>query len=236
MGEQIGGISVSMVYDGTLLAGLFGLHYQNVTEVNGDTVRYAFNAGSLAKSTFAWKNSPDGFFISIDGGKTWGYGWEQDDSPVKTALLLENTLQELDERYKKAGELTEELLTQLDERYKTAFALSEELIKNLDERYGTADKLSEALMAKLDERYAPPICAQETAPKNPKTNALWVDTTALRLKLWDGKAWQTVGYEPTEPEPDPDTPTEEGGEEDGKQEGESGGADAGADSTGDTDG
>lgn len=51
MGEQIGGISVSMVYDGTLLAGLFGLHYQNVTGVNGDTVRYAFNAGSLAKST-----------------------------------------------------------------------------------------------------------------------------------------------------------------------------------------
>ena len=99
MGEQIGGISVSMVYDGTLLAGLFGLHYQNVTEVNGETVRYAFNAGSLAKSTFAWKNSPAGFFISTDGGKTWGYGWEKDDSPVKTALLLENTLQELDERY-----------------------------------------------------------------------------------------------------------------------------------------
>lgn len=122
MGEQIGGISVSMVYDGTLLAGLFGLHYQNVTGVNRDTVRYAFNAGSLAKSTFAWKNSLDGFFISTDGGKTWGYGWEQDGSPVKTALLLENTLQELDERYKKAGELTEELLEQLDERYKTASA------------------------------------------------------------------------------------------------------------------
>lgn len=153
MGEQIGGISVSMVYDGTLLAGLFGLHYQNVTEVNGETVRYAFNAGSLAKSTFAWKNSPAGFFISTDGGKTWGYGWEKDDSPVKTALLLENTLQELDERYKKAGELTEELLDQLDERYKTASALSEELIKSLDARYGTADKLSEVLLAQLDERY-----------------------------------------------------------------------------------
>ena len=235
MGEQIGGISVSMVYDGTLLAGLFGLHYQNVTEVNGDTVRYAFNAGTLAKSTFAWKNSPDGFFISTDGGKTWGYGWEQDDSPVKTALLLENTLQELDERYKEAGALTEELLEQLDERYKAASALSEELIKSLDERYGTADKLSEELLTKLDERYAPPICAQEAAPDNPKTNALWVDTTALRLKLWDGEAWQTVGYEPPEPEPDPDTPTEGGGEEDGKQEGESGGTDAGADSAGDTD-
>ena len=234
MGEQIGGISVSMVYDGTLLAGLFGLHYQNVTEVNGETVRYAFNAGSLAKSTFAWKNSPAGFFISTDGGKTWGYGWEKDESPVKTALLLENTLQELDERYKKAGELTEELLDQLDERYKTASALSEELIKSLDERYGTADKLSETLLAKLDERYAPPICAQEAAPKNPKTNALWVDTTALRLKLWDGEIWQTVGYEPPEPEPDPDTPTEGGGEEDGKQEGESSGTDSGGTGAGGT--
>ena len=270
MGEQIGGISVSMVYDGTLLAGLFGLHYQNVTEVNGETVRYAFNAGSLAKSTFAWKNSPAGFFISTDGGKTWGYGWEKDDSTVKTALLLENTLQELDERYKKAGELTEELLEQLDERYKTASALSEELIKSLDarygtadklseellaqlderyktasvlseelikkldERYGTADKLSETLLAKLDERYAPAICAQEAAPKNPKTNALWVDTTALRLKLWDGEIWQTVGYEPPEPEPDPDTPTEGGGEEDGKQEGESSGTDSGGTGAGGT--
>mgnify|MGYP000223847951 CR=1 FL=1 len=232
MGEQIGGISVSMVYDGTLLAGLFGLHYQNVTEVNGDTVRYAFNAGTLAKSSFAWKNSPAGFFISTDGGKTWGYGWKKDESPVKTALLLENTLQELDERYKKAAALTDELLAQLDERYKTAKALSEELIGKLDERYGTARKLSESLLAELDARYAPAIVARKTAPTAPKNNALWVDTSALRLKLWDGEAWQIVGYEPTPP--DPDTPTEEGGEEDGKQE--SGSTDAGADSAGDTDG
>lgn len=232
MGEQIGGISVSMVYDGTLLAGLFGLHYQNVTEVNGDTVRYAFNAGTLAKSSFAWKNSPAGFFISTDGGKTWGYGWEKDESPVKTALLLENTLQELDERYKKAAALTDELLAQLDERYKTASDLTEDLLKKLDERYGVAGKLSESLMAELDERYAPTVVARKTAPTAPKDNALWVDTSALRLKLWDGEVWQTVGYEPTQP--DPDTPTEEGGEEDGKQE--SGSTDAGADSAGDTDG
>jgi len=232
MGEQIGGISVSMVYDGTLLAGLFGLHYQNVTEVNGDTVRYAFNAGTLAKSSFAWKNSPAGFFISTDGGKTWGYGWEKDDSPVKTALLLEDTLQELDERYKKAAALTDELLAQLDERYKTASALTEDLLKKLDERYGVAGKLSESLMAELDERYAPAVVVRKTAPTAPKDNALWVDISELRLKLWDGEAWQTVGYEP--PEPDPDTPTEEGGEEDGKQE--SGSTDAGADSAGDTDG
>lgn len=234
MGEQIGGISVSMVYDGTLLAGLFGLHYQNVTEVNGNTIRYAFNAGTLAKSTFAWKNSLDGFFVSTDGGKTWGYGWEKDDSPVKTALLLENTLQELDERYKAASSLTEELLQKLDERYKTAKALSEELMGKLDERYGTAGKLSESLLAELDARYAPAIRAQKTAPENPKENALWVDSKTLRLKLWDGTAWQVVGNEPTSPEPDPDTPTEGGGEEDGKQEGESSGTDSGGASAGGT--
>lgn len=189
MGEQIGGISVSMVYDGTLLAGLFGLHYQNVTEVNGETVRYAFNAGSLAKSTFAWKNSPDGFFISTDGGKTWGYGWERDDSPVKTALLLENTLQELDERYKKAGELTEELLEQLDERYKTASALSEELIKSLDARYGTADKLSEVLLAQLDERYKTASALSEELIKN--LDERYGTADILHVYVVEGKLSQT---------------------------------------------
>lgn len=116
--------------------------------------------------------------------------------------MSEELIKSLDARYGTADKLSEVLLTQLDERYKTASALSEELIKNLDERYGTADKLSETLLAKLDGRYASPICAQEAAPKNPKTNALWVDTTALRLKLWDGEIWQTVGYEPAPPEPD----------------------------------
>lgn len=206
MGEQIGGISVSMVYDGTLLAGLFGLHYQNVTEVNGETVRYAFNAGSLAKSTFAWKNSPDGFFISTDGGKTWGYGWERDDSPVKTALLLENTLQELDERYKKAGELTEELLEQLDERYKTASALSEELIKSLDARYGTADKLSEVLLAQLDERYKTASALSEELIKN--LDERYGTADILHVYVVEGKLSQTdmlAFAQEKEEEPEEDT-------------------------------
>lgn len=149
----------------------------------------AFNAGSLAKSTFAWKNSPDGFFISTDGGKTWGYGWERDDSPVKTALLLENTLQELDERYKKAGELTEELLEQLDERYKTASALSEELIKSLDARYGTADKLSEVLLAQLDERYKTASALSEELIKN--LDERYGTADILHVYVVEGKLSQT---------------------------------------------
>ena len=154
VGEQMGGISASIIYDGALFAALFGLHYKNETDSKGNTTRYAFNAATLKQSTAAWKNSPAGFFVSTDGGKTWGYGWESDDSAVKTAILLEQTLKELDDRYKKATELSEELLEELDERYKTATAISVELQKTLDQRYETAKKLSKELYEELDKRYS----------------------------------------------------------------------------------
>lgn len=153
VGEQMGGISASIIYDGALFAALFGLHYKNETDSKGNTTRYAFNAATLKQSTAAWKNSPAGFFVSTDGGKTWGYGWESDDSAVKTAILLEQTLKELDDRYKKAAELSEELLEELDERYKTETAISVELQKTLDQRYETAKKLSKELYEELDKRY-----------------------------------------------------------------------------------
>ena len=226
VGEQMGGISASIIYDGALFAALFGLHYKNETDSKGNTTRYAFNAATLKQSTVAWKNSPAGFFVSTDGGKTWGYGWESDDSAVKTAILLEQTLKELDDRYKKAAELSEELLEELDERYKTATAISVELQKTLDQRYETAKKLSKELYEELDKRYGTlteisedlqkeldakyqlhtPV--SETAPEAPKEKALWVDKKNLRLKLWDGEQWQTVGYEPEKPDPEPTEPAE----------------------------
>lgn len=214
VGEQIGGISTSLIYDGALLAGLFGLHYRNETDSKGNTVRYAFNAATLRQSTVAWKNSNAGFFVSQDGGKTWGYGWETDDTAVKTAILLEQTLKELDDRYKEATELSEKLLAELDERYKTATSISAELQKELDQRYETAKKLSKELYAELDKRYDRQIPVSETEPEKPEKDALWVDRKNLRLKLWDGESWQTVGYEPEEPT-DPELPTEESDNEEG---------------------
>ena len=44
LGEQVGGITASIIYDGALLAALFGLHYKNETDSKGNTTRYAFNA------------------------------------------------------------------------------------------------------------------------------------------------------------------------------------------------
>lgn len=226
VGEQMGGISASIIYDGALFAALFGLHYKNETDSKGNTTRYAFNASTLKKSTIAWKNSPAGFFVSTDGGKTWGYGWESDDTAVKTAILLEQTLKELDDRYKKATELSEELLEELDERHKTATAISAELQKTLDQRYEMAKKLSKELYEELDRRYSTlteisgdlqkeldekyqlNIPVTETAPEKPAEDSLWVDKKNLRLKLWDGEQWQTVGYEPEETEPTDPEPTE----------------------------
>lgn len=226
VGEQMGGISASIIYDGALFAALFGLHYKNETDSKGNTTRYAFNASTLKKSTIAWKNSPAGFFVSTDGGKTWGYGWESDDTAVKTAILLEQTLKELDDRYKKDTELSEELLEELDERYKTATAISAELQKTLDQRYEMAKKLSKELYEELDRRYSTlteisgdlqkeldekyqlNIPVTETAPEKPAEDSLWVDKKNLRLKLWDGEQWQTVGYEPEETEPTDPEPTE----------------------------
>ena len=246
VGEQMGGISASIIYDGALFAALFGLHYKNETDSKGNTTRYAFNAATLKQSTVAWKNSPAGFFVSTDGGKTWGYGWESDDTAVKTAILLEQTLKELDDRYKKATELSEELLEELDERYKTAAALSSELQEALDQRYETAKKLSKELSEELDRRYGciteisddlqkeldakyqPSIPVSETAPETPTEDSLWVDKKNLRLKLWDGENWLTVGYDPDDPEEpekpgEPDTPGQEGGESDGGEENPEGG-------------
>ena len=66
-------------------------------------------------------------------------------------------------------------------------------------------KLSEDVEKELDGKYQSSIPASETAPEAPKENALWVDKRNLRLKLWDGEQWQTVGYEPTIPT-EPETP------------------------------
>lgn len=200
-------------------------------------------AATLKQSTVAWKNSSAGLFVSTDGGKTWSYGWESDDTAVRTAILLEQTLKELDDRYKKATELSEELLKELDERYKTATAISaelqktldqryetakklskelyeeldkrygtlteisEDLQKELDERYSVAKKLSEEVEKELDEKYQPSIPVSETAPEALAADTLWIDKKNLRLKLWDGEQWQTIGYEPEQPT-EPTTPTE----------------------------
>ncbi|MFR1286951.1 MAG: hypothetical protein ACLSCD_04870 [Subdoligranulum sp.] len=106
MGEQVGGITASIIYDGTLFAALFGLHYKNETDSKGKHDPVMHSMRRLRNSPRSWwKNSSAGLFVSTDGGKNVGYGWESDDTAVRTAILLEQTLKELDDRYKSHGAL-----------------------------------------------------------------------------------------------------------------------------------
>ena len=70
-----------------------------------------------------------------------------------------------------------------------------------------AKKLSEEVEKELDEKYQPSIPVSETAPEALAADTLWIDKKNLRLKLWDGEQWQTIGYEPEQPT-EPTTPTE----------------------------
>ena len=82
------------------------------------------------------------------------------------------------------------------------------MYEELDSRYATLTEISDDLQKELDARYQPSIPISETAPETPAEDSLWVDKKNLRLKLWDGEQWQTVGYEPEETDPEPTTPTE----------------------------
>ena len=51
------------------------------------------------------------------------------------------------------------------------------------------------------------IPVSESAPEDPAEDSFWVDKKNLRLKLWSGEQWQTIGCEPEEPDPEPTKPT-----------------------------
>lgn len=181
-------------YYNVLSAAMVGFHYASGTDGSGSVVRYAYNAVSLESSTLAWRSGKDGLFVSRNGGQSWEYGWDQDYEAVATVF--------------QTMELSDEILTTLDERYRMAGELTEELMKSLDIRYEASGKLTEKLWQELDEKYGrQQVTVSETAPEEPKEDALWVDKSMSpkRLKLWDGTGWETVGYEPPE---EPDTPTD----------------------------
>lgn len=141
--------------------------------------------------------------------------WQElDDRYVQKEGLTD----ELDKRYVKSEGLTHEL----DKRYVKSEGLTTELDKRYVKSEGLTDELdkryvkSEGLIDSLDERYVQKddlpgdqIIIADTAPEEPEDHALWIDEsmTPKRLKLWNGDAWEIIGYEPPA-EPDPTEPTE----------------------------
>ncbi len=139
-----------------LSVSLLGIHCTSGTDESGETVQYAYNAVNLASSTYAWKNGKNGMFFSYDGGKTWKYGWDEEDKPVATVLDTPEALAKLDERYVLDDE---EFRQKLDDRYVQKEGLTDDLDKRYVKSEGLTDTLdkryvqSEGLTDTLDKRY-----------------------------------------------------------------------------------
>lgn len=224
-------IALQQEYFNQLAAGLFGLYYSSGLEEDGSTIRYAHTGEELKDSKYAWKSSSKGFFLSTDGGATWEYGRgldrvlvsAVDAVGVKAESILSGILK---------TELVKILGTENFYWQDGAIVMTEpdggkkqiRIGQYREGKYGIAVSSDEGATWKtaldfdgLNETSGGDASKEEitrsaAAPVNPVLNALWVDTGAKRLKLWDGKAWIVIGYEPpetpTEPEPpiEPETP------------------------------
>lgn len=246
-------LSVQQEYFNLLATGLFGLHYSSGMTDDGSTVRYAHTSEKIEDSSFAWMSGVNGFFISTDGGKTWGSGWKDEKEVVKLAAeavglsadalirgVIRTSLVKIlgTDNFFWEGDAIR--LTDPDDK-KRILKIGQYSAGN----YGIAVSTDGGLNWKIAVDFdgvsggggsggsttvvqGETIVKSETAPTSPAVDSLWVDKGNQRLKLWDGTQWVVIGYEPEE-STDPTEPTD--------PEGSTGG-DTGStgDSTGSTEG
>lgn len=225
-------LSVQQEYFNLLAAGLMGVHYSSGMADDGSTIRYAHTEEKLEDSQFAWMSGTNGFFVSTDGGKTWTYGWDDENTVVKLAAeavgLSANALV--------SGVLKTSLVKILgtDNFFWEGDAITvsdPDNQKNLlkigkyaADSYGIAVSQDGGTswtvavdfkgVAQSSSGGGTTVIQGETivksdiAPENPELDALWIDKSMSpkRLKIWTGTAWEIVGYEPEETEPEPTDP------------------------------
>ena len=208
-----------------LAAGLFGIHHSSGMTEDGIPVQYAHTSEKLADSQLAWMGGPNGFFVSTDGGKTWGHGWDNQGKALKLAVeavglhaeaIVEGTLRTA---------LVKILGTECFTWQGDAILMSDPGNPKRILKIGQYEVGSYGIAASQDggetwvkavgfegipwedaPREDPPaiqgeiIVKAETPPENPDPDSLWIDKSAspLLLKLWDGTQWQVVGYTPPE--------------------------------------
>lgn len=229
-------LSVQQEYFNLLAAGMMGVHYSSGMADDGSTIRYAHTAEKLEDSQYAWMSGTNGFFVSTDGGKTWTYGWDDENTVVKLAAeavglsadallkgILKTSLVKIlgtDNFYWQGDAITISDPTDTKRLLKIG--------QYTAGSYGIAVSTDGGLNWKAAVDFngvsggsggggsttvvqGESIVKSETAPASPAVDSLWIDKSMkpMRLKLWDGSAWQTVGYEPSEDEPDPEPPDPE---------------------------
>ena len=216
-------LSVQQEYFNLLAAGLMGVHYSSGMADDGSTIRYAHTAEKLSDSKYAWMSGNNGFFISTDGGKTWTYGWDGEETVVKLAAeavglsadaLLKGILKT--SLVKILG--TEHFFWEGDAITISDPSDTKRLMKigqYVEGSYGIAVSVDGGTNWETAVSFdgvsvgsgsgssttiiqGESIVKSETAPASPAVDSLWIDKSMdpMRLKLWDGSKWRIVGYEP----------------------------------------
>ena len=224
-------LSVQQEYFNLLAAGLMGVHYSSGMAEDGSTIRYAHTEEKLEESRFAWMSGSNGFFVSKDGGRTWAFGWDDENTVVKLAAEAVGLSADALVRGVLKTSLVKILGTDNFYWQGDAITVSDpKNAKNLikigrysEDGYGIAASQDGGTTWKVAVDFkgaaqsgsgggttvvqGESIVKSDIAPENPELDALWIDKsmTPKRLKIWTGSAWEIVGYEPEEePEPDPE--------------------------------
>lgn len=234
-------LSIQQEYFNLLAAGLMGVHYSSGMAEDGSTIRYAHTEEKLEESRFAWMSGTNGFFVSKDGGKTWTFGWDDENTVVKLAAEAVGLSADALVRGVLKTSLVKILGTDNFYWQGDAITVSDpKNAKNLlkigrysEDGYGIAASQDGGTTWKVAVDFkgaaqsgsgggttvvqGESIVKSDIAPENPELDALWIDKsmTPKRLKIWTGTAWEIVGYEPTEPvepEPDPEPTDPDAGE------------------------
>ena len=229
-------LSVQQEYFNLLAAGLMGVHYSSGMAEDGSTIRYAHTAEKLSDSKYAWMSGNNGFFISTDGGKTWTYGWDDEETVVKLAAeavglsadallkgILKTSLVKIlgtehffwegdaitisdpsdKKRLMKIGQYVEG-------NYGIAVSTDGGTNWEAAVNFGGVSSSSSGSSTTIIQGES--IVKSETAPVSPAVDSLWIDKSMdpMRLKLWNGREWKVVGYEPENTEPtEPEEPDNE---------------------------
>lgn len=69
-----------------LAANTLGFYYTEEVQADGSTISYRYDKPTLADSKVIYKTSVDGFFLSVDGGRTWKAGFDSNGDAVLNIL------------------------------------------------------------------------------------------------------------------------------------------------------
>lgn len=69
-----------------LAANTLGFYYTEEIQADGSTVSYRHDKPTLANSKVIYKTGADGFFLSVDGGRTWKAGFDSNGDAVLNIL------------------------------------------------------------------------------------------------------------------------------------------------------